>query len=125
MTKQISNKENAIQFLQLVVDGRIEEAYQKYVDMNGRHHNIHFPAGFASLKEAMIENHSQFPNKKLSIKKVLEDGELVATYSQLILTAGKELAVVHILRFQESRIVEMWDCGQLLPEKKLNQDGAF
>lgn len=34
-----AHKQAAVQFLQLAVAGRIDEAYQKYVDMNGKHHN--------------------------------------------------------------------------------------
>ncbi len=36
---------------------RIDEAYEKHVNLIGKHHNAHFPAGFPELKMAMIENH--------------------------------------------------------------------
>jgi predicted SnoaL-like aldol condensation-catalyzing enzyme len=132
-------KQAAVQFFQLVVAGRIDEAYQKHVDMQGKHHNPFFPAGFPALQKAMIENHGQFPNKRLIVKLVparrsaafrhagvLGDGDLVAVHSHLVLRAGEEgMTVVHLFRFQGDRIVEMWDCGQPLPTDSPNKDGAF
>ena len=71
-----ARKRTAVDFLQQVVAGDIEQAYQKYVDPQGKHHNAYFPAGFAPLKKAMIENHAQFPNKQITVKNVLGDGDL-------------------------------------------------
>ncbi|MDE1834030.1 MAG: nuclear transport factor 2 family protein, partial [Candidatus Micrarchaeota archaeon] len=78
-------KQSAVQFLKLIVDGRIDDAYQKYADMDGKHHNIFTPAGFRALKNAMKENDIRFPGKRLVIKDVLVDGDLVAVHSNLIL----------------------------------------
>ena len=47
----------------LVVMGSIDKAYEKNVDMQGKHHNPFFPAGFPELRKTMIENHVQFFNK--------------------------------------------------------------
>lgn len=121
-----AKKEVAVQFLKLVVAGHIDEAYVKYVDMKGKHHNPFFSAGFPALQKAMNENHAQFPNKQITVKSVLADGELVAVHSELVLTpGGNTMAVVHIFRFKGSKIVEMWDCGQPLPADSPNKDGAF
>ncbi len=120
------NKERAVEFLKLVVAGKIDEAYQKFVDMNGKHHNIFFPAGFPALKAAMQENHAQFSSKQLHVKNVLGDGDLVAVHSHLVLKPGElEMIVVHLIRFQNDKIVEFWDCGQAIPKDNPNQDGAF
>jgi predicted SnoaL-like aldol condensation-catalyzing enzyme len=119
-------KQAAVEFLQLVVAGRIDEAYQKHVDMQGKHHNPFFPAGFPALKKGMMENHVQFPNKQLVVKNVLGDGDLVAVHSHIVPPQGeKGMAVVYLFRFQDGKIVEMWDCGQPLPTDSPNKDGAF
>ncbi len=121
-----NHKHAAVQFLKLVVAGHIDEAYQKYVDMKGKHHNPFFPAGFPALQKAMKENHSQFPNKEINVKHVLADGDLVAVHSELVLTPGGDrMSVVHVHRFQGNRIVELWDCGQQVPANSPNKDGAF
>ena len=121
-----SHKENAVDFLQLVVAGSINEAYNDYVNMHGKHHNVYFSAEFASLKQGMIENHAQFPNKRLSVKNVLGDGDLVAVHSNIVLIKGEPgIAAVHIFRFEEGKIIEMWDIGQAIPSNSPNRMGAF
>jgi predicted SnoaL-like aldol condensation-catalyzing enzyme len=121
-----ARKQLAVQFLQLVVMGHIDEAYEKYVDMQGKHHNPFFPAGFPELRKAMIENHVQFPNKRLTIKNVLGDGDLVAVHSHILPRPGETgMSTVHLFRFQDNRIVEIWDIGQPTPTDSPNKDGAF
>ena len=121
-----TRKDAAVQFLELVVAGSIDEAYEKYIDMQGRHHNPFFPAGFPALKKAMTENHVQFPNKQYTVKHVLEDGDLVAVHGHIVLRPGEAgIAVVHLFRFLEEKIVEMWDVGQLVPMNSPNKDGVF
>ncbi len=121
-----ARKQAAVQFLQLVVAGSIDEAYQKHVDLRGKHHNPFFPAGFPALRKAMNENHVQFPNKQLTVKNVLGDGDLVAVHSHIVLRPGETgISAVHLFRFRGDKIVEMWDCGQPVPADSPNKDGAF
>ncbi len=121
-----TRKGAATHFLQLVAAGRIEEAYQKYVDMQGKHHNQFFPAGFPALQKAMIESHIQFPKKQFTIKNVLGDGDFVAVHSHLVLSPGeKSMTVVHMFRFRNGKITEMWDLGQAVPPDSPNIDGPF
>ncbi len=119
-------KETAVQFLQLVTSGKIDEAYEKYVDMSGRHHNCFFPAGLSSLKKAMIDNHKQFPVKRFTVKNVIGEGTMVAVHSHLSMKESDPgMVVVHLFRFDRGKIVEFWDCGQAIPEPLPNKDGAF
>jgi predicted SnoaL-like aldol condensation-catalyzing enzyme len=121
-----ARKRIALQFLQLVVAGSIDEAYDKHVDLGGKHHNPSLPAGFPSLKKAMIENHVRFPNKQIIVKNVLGDSDRVAVHSHIVLRAGEPgMAAVHLFRFHGDRIVEMWDCGQPVPADSPNEDGMF
>ena len=121
-----TRKQAAVDFLQLVVAGRIDDAYQKHVDLEGKHHNPFYPAGFPALKQAMLENHVKFPSKQLTVKNVLGDGDMVAVHSHIVLRPGERgVATVHLFRFHNYRIVEMWECGQLVPTDSSNKDGAF
>jgi predicted SnoaL-like aldol condensation-catalyzing enzyme len=121
-----AQKESALDFLQLVVAGSINEAYDNYVNMHGKHHNMYYSAEFTSLKQGMIENHAHFPNKRLMVKNVLGDGDLVAVHSNIVMKAGEPgITVVHIFRFEEGRIIEMWDIGQPIPSSSPNRLGAF
>ena len=137
------NKRAALLFLKMVIAGKIDEAYEKYVDMDGKHHNTYFAAGFPLLRDAMKENHVKFPKKKFTVNKVLADGDLVVTHSHLLFNPKEPgMSVVHMFRFgtarskskgsksskgsmEERRIVEMWDCGQLIPKDMQNKGGAF
>ena len=122
----MKNKGAAVKFLKLVVAGKIDEAYKKYVDMDGVHHNAYVQAGFPALQKAMKENHLEFPRKKYKLKNILCEGDLVAAHSSIKLgPKGPDLAVVHIMRFEKGKIAEFWDCGQQLPKKSPNRDGAF
>ena len=119
------HKKIAVEFLQYVIKGKIDEAYEKFVDLKGKHHNVFFPAGFPTLLKAMKDAHAQFPKKQFAIKKVLGDNNMVAVHSHLILQKGKDMVVVHMFRFNKNKIVEMWDCGQEIPANSPNTDGAF
>jgi len=122
----LTQKESAVDFLNLVVVGNIDEAYDMYVNMHGKHHNVYYAADFLSLKQGMIENHAQFPNKRIMVKNVIGDGSLVAVHSNIIMKAGEPgISVVHLFRFEDGRIVEMWDVGQAVPANSPNLIGAF
>ncbi len=118
------HKQAAVDFLKMVVAGDIEAAYAKYVDMSGKHHNSFTPAGFPALKKGMMENDAQFPNKKLEVLRVLEDGDLVSVYSRLSL-GEMVLAVNHSMRFKGDKVVEFWDYAQPVTKDLVNQDGLF
>jgi predicted SnoaL-like aldol condensation-catalyzing enzyme len=121
-----TQKEYAVDFLNLLMSGNINEAYESYVNMHGRHHNVYYASDFLSLKQGMIENQAQFPNKRLMVKNVLGDGNLVAVHSNIIMKEGEPgLSVVHLFRFENGKIVEMWDVGQALPVNSPNLIGAF
>jgi predicted SnoaL-like aldol condensation-catalyzing enzyme len=119
------NKKAAVDFLNLTIAGKIDEAYAKYVDMNGKHHNIFTPAGMKALKDGMKGAEDKFPNKKFVIQHVVGEGDLVAVHSHLTLEAGAiDFAAVHLLRFMNGKIVEFWDIAQDI-QKSINTDGPF
>ena len=121
-----ARKDAAIDFLRLVIAGRIDEAYRTHVDMSGKHHNPHFAAGMPALRQAMIDNHAQFPDKRIETKRVIADGDLVATHSLVSLNPGNmNIVAVHIFRFRGDRIVELWDVTQELKADSPNADGTF
>jgi predicted SnoaL-like aldol condensation-catalyzing enzyme len=121
-----AHKQAAVDYLQLIIAGKIDEAYARYVDMQGKHHNPFFAAGFPALKQAMIENQVQLPHKQIAIKNVLGDGDMVTVHSHIMPSpGGTGMAAVHLFRFRGDKIVEMWDVGQPVPADSPNSDGAF
>jgi predicted SnoaL-like aldol condensation-catalyzing enzyme len=123
---KVSHSEIATSFLKLIASGKAREAYHKYVSPNFRHHNAFFRSDAESLMKAMEEDAAKNPNKKLQTKLTLEDGNLVATYSH-VQQNPKDIgiAVVHIFRFEDDRIAELWDVSQAIPKHSPNENGVF
>lgn len=121
-----SHKDAAVEFLNLVASGKVREAYEKHVDADFRHHNPFFRGDAASLMEGMEQNAAKSPNKVLEIQSAIEEGDRVAVFSR-VRQQPKDRggAVVHIFRFENDRIVELWDVGQAVPEQSVNENGMF
>lgn len=122
----LSHKEKAVSFLQMVASGNVREAYLNHIGSDFCHHNPFFRGDADSLMLAMEENAAQNPNKKLEVKRAIEEGDIVAVHSH-VKQNPEDLgaAVVHIFRFQDDRIVELWDLGQPIPENSSNENGMF
>lgn len=119
-------KEAAISFLRLAGSGRVREAYENHVAPDFIHHNPYFKGDAASLKLGMEKSHEQFPNKVLDVKRVLEEADLVAVHLRIQLAPGQpDYAVIHIFRFEGNKIAELWEAGQMVPEKLVNENGMF
>ena len=75
---------------------------------------------------AMEKNATENPNKLLEVKLAIQEKDIVTLYSH-IRQNPKDLgvAVVHIFRFNEKQIVEMWDVGQAIPMDSPNKNGMF
>lgn len=120
------NKQAAIDFLQMIVSGDIDEAYKKFTAPDMSHHNPYFPGDAKSLQKGMEDNHRDYPDKIFEVQRAIADDGLVAVHSHL---RGNEedrgMATIHILRFQNNKIVEMWDIAQPVPEKEINENGMF
>jgi predicted SnoaL-like aldol condensation-catalyzing enzyme len=119
-------KARAIDFLLLASKGKIQDAYQQYIADDFTHHNSHFKGDGQSLKKAMEENHLQNPTKFLTIKHALQDGDLVALHSHVKMNPeDRGMALVHIFRFKNNRIAELWDLGEPIPAETVNENGMF
>ena len=124
--KQQSLKDAAVEFMSLVASGKVQEAYDRHVGPEFRHHNPYFRGDADSLRTAMAENAAKNPDKRLDIQFALEDGERVAVYSRIRQNSGERgSAVVHLFRFDRGRIAELWDVGQAVPAESANENGMF
>lgn len=123
----MTKKEIAESFLKLAASGNVREAYDRFVHKDFRHHNVYFKGDRESLLLAMEESAVSSPNKTIKVVRALEDGDLVATHSQILRADPNalEISVVHIFRFEEGKIIEEWEAGQELPKDSSNENGAF
>lgn len=120
----MTNQETAVKFLQICALESPKKAFDMFVHANFKHHNQYFPGDRNSLMNAMIEADATHPNKKFEIKQVFENKDTVALHSRVVKEA-MEIAVVHIMRFENGKISEMWDVGQVLDKNSPNKNGMF
>ncbi|OCA90495.1 polyketide cyclase [Bacillus sp. FJAT-27225] len=121
-----SLKEYAVSFLEMVSSGEVREAYKRYVGPDFRHHNPYFRGDAESLILGMEESANTNPNKVFEVKRVIAEGNLVAVHS-LVKQNQEDRGgtVVHIFRFENNLIVELWDVGQAIPEDSPNENGVI
>jgi predicted SnoaL-like aldol condensation-catalyzing enzyme len=117
----------ACDFLLRASRGEVSEAFRDYVREDFFHHNQYFPGDRRSLMAAMAEAHDRNPGKQLEIKRSVCEGEIVMTHSRVIQATpdGRDIAVVHIFRFADGKIAELWDVGQVIDQTSPNTRGMF
>ena len=126
MPNESSRKHAAVSFLKLAASGRVDEAYANHVSPTFRNHNPYFAGDAESLKKGMAGAAAKFPDTTLEVQHVLEEGDLIAVHSRVRHSADTpEIAVVHIVRFEERRIAKMWDVGMEAPKESPNENGMF
>ena len=122
-----THKDAAKSFLQMAGTGKVQEAYDRYIAPSFIHHNAYFKGDRLSLLTAMQEASKTSPNKSIEVKHIYEDGDTVITHSLVTRQDPKapEIAVVHIFRFEQDRVAELWDVGQPISEDSPNANGMF
>lgn len=121
-----AHKAAAEAFLKMVSSGDVQNAYAKYVGEGFRHHNPHFAGDAQTLMNGMEENARQNPQKAIEIKQSIEEGDTVAVISHVRMKPGEPgFALAHVFRFENDRVVELWDLGQPIPENSPNSNGMF
>lgn len=122
----MSKKEAATGFLKMVAARNVREAYDKYIAPNFIHHNQFFKGDRQALLSAMEKAAQANPGKIVDIKRTLEDGDFVMTLSH-IKQNGPDPggAVVHLFRFENDKVVELWDLGQPIMQDSPNENGVF
>ncbi|MCZ7652855.1 MAG: nuclear transport factor 2 family protein [Thermoanaerobaculia bacterium] len=119
-------KDRAVEFLMQIVAGDVRGAYERHVGAGLRHHNPYFPGDLESLRSGMEADEASHPGKRLEVRCALQDGDQVAVHSRIRRGAGEpDFAVVHLFRFEEGRIVELWDVVQAVPADCINEHGMF
>lgn len=123
----MTNKEIAQNFLKLASSGQPRKAFELYISEDFKHHNAYYKGDRETLMLGMEESHKENPNKVFEIQRALEDCNLVAVHSRVQQDGenGWEGAVIHIFRFDNDKIVELWDFGQGIPDEMINENGMF
>ena len=121
-----TKKESAQHFLNLAAEGKSREAFKLYVGKDFKHHNVYFKGDANTLMIAIEEDAKMNPDKIFEIQRTLEDGDLVAVHSRFRQNPNAtDYAVMHIFRFENDKIVELWDFAQAAPAEMINENGMF
>jgi predicted SnoaL-like aldol condensation-catalyzing enzyme len=71
----------------------------------------------------------EYPNLQLHIKRVIAEGDLVATHAHLDLEPGNPdnpgRALADFFRLEDAKVVEHWDVIQEMPSTAANENGMF
>jgi predicted SnoaL-like aldol condensation-catalyzing enzyme len=123
---ELSLKDTAVAFLQMTASGQVEQAFARFAGPQFRHHNPYFAGDAAAIKAGMLANAARFPDMLFEVQRTIAEGPLVAVHSRARMQPGApDIAIVHILRFEDGLIAEMWDIGQAQPDPMPNQYGMF
>ncbi len=121
-----SNRKIALFFFDLVVSGEFREWFDKHTGPDLIHHNQYFEGDRESLILAIEEDARRNPDKQVEIKLTLAEGDLVTTFSHVKQNPDDPgFALAHFFRFEDSRVVEMWDINQAILEESPNENGIF
>lgn len=121
-----TNRQIAVEFLEGAAAGHARELMRRYAAPDFVHHNPYFGSDATSLATAMDENARENPAKRLDVLRTVAEGPLVAVHARVRHTPdGPAAAVVHICRFQNGKLSELWDIGQEEPADSPNQAGMF
>lgn len=124
--QNMKNSEIAVSFLEMASSGAVREAYEKFIHPSFTHHNVYFPGDRASLFHGMEESAGRFPDKKLEVVRTIEEADLVAVHGKVRLKPdGPAIALIHIFRVLDGKIIEEWEAGQEVPSDSPNVNGAF
>ena len=74
----------------------------------------------------MIEAHNTSPNLSITTKYCYEDtaAQTVITHS-LVRKKDMDIAVAHIFKFKNDKVIELWDLGQIIDPECPNEQGMF
>ncbi len=122
-----NNKRTVISYYNLAFNGRRPaEAAEKYGGSHYIQHNPQAADGFEAFIQFVTGFVEQFPQSSLDIKRVIAEGDLVATHS-LLRTSPEDrgTAAADFFRLEDGKIVEHWDVLQPVPESAANDHPMF
>jgi predicted SnoaL-like aldol condensation-catalyzing enzyme len=126
-TELEKNKKIVREFYELAFNERKpEEAVSKYMGSYYRQHNPQAGDGAEPFIGFVHYFTQTFPDLHLDIKRLIAEGDLVVTHSNITRHAGdRGMAVMDMFRLEDGKIVEHWDVVQDIPETAANNNTMF
>ncbi len=112
-------------FEQLIVRKDLS-ALDRYWGAEYHQHNPNIADGVAGARAGLGGYFEAFPQLKVTPKRVIAEGDLVAVHSHYVNAPGERgQAVVDLFRVRGGKIVEHWDVLQDVPATAANDNGMF
>lgn len=123
------NKKIVVDFYQTAFDGNPEKAVADHLGPVYIQHNPQAPDGPEAFIGFVNWLRGEFPNLRLEVKRVIAEGDIVATHSHLDLDPGDPgnpgRALADYFRLEDGKVVEHWDVIQDVPTEAANNNGMF
>jgi len=113
-----ANKRLVMEFYQTVVVGADFSNVERYLSPDYIQHSPLAANGVDGLREFVAEFSATYPDTRLEFKRVIAEGDLVATHSHVVRFAGdRGHSVMDWFRVQDGRVAEHWESVTEIPEK--------
>lgn len=121
-----ANKRTVVDYYQMAFAGQPEKAVSDHFGDRYIQHNPDAENGPEAFIRFVHYLRTEYPELRLDIKRVIAEGDLVATHSHLILKPGEPgRALADFFRLEDGKVVEHWDVIQDVPERSANSNGMF
>ncbi len=110
-----------------------EKALELYVGDYYRQHNPAVPDGKEAFAAYVKSRSAKNPGRKIVLKRVIAEGDLVVMHSHNIFAPGDEgyeaapygVASINIFRLEEGKVVEHWDVREPVSATAVHQNTMF
>jgi predicted SnoaL-like aldol condensation-catalyzing enzyme len=121
-----NNKKIVVDYYQTAFDGSPEKAVADHFGDRYIQHNPDAADGPEPFIGYVKWLRSEHPQLTLEIKRVIAEGDMVATHSHLTLEPGQPgRALADFFRLENGKVVEHWDVIQEVPHTSANSHGMF
>ena len=121
-----ANKKVVLAFYDAALVRLDADAAVKFLGERYIQHNPNAPDGADGIKGLIRFLKEKFPQRSVSIKRVMAEGDLVMLHVHSKPTPEERgSAIIDIFRVENGKIVEHWDVMQPVPEKAANSNTMF
>jgi predicted SnoaL-like aldol condensation-catalyzing enzyme len=120
------NKSVVVDYYQTAFAGDPEKAVADHFGDRYIQHNPDAADGPEAFIGFVHWLRGEYPDLELIIKRVIAEGDMVATHSHLILRPGDPgRALADYFRLENGKVIEHWDVIQDVPSTAANPNGMF